>query len=193
MLTQWYSHLLHRGIARYAKEANWSLNASEVHALTPELTPPVASAIHHADGVIGLFGWPSAALDFIRRRRVPVVDLCQALPEIRLPRVLLDNEGLGAAVADHYLERGFRSFAFCRPAYVDDWCDAERLRGFRGALQNRGFDCHLVEVPVHTHEDPIAWLAARQCGYSCATHFRDTFIRAKGCTPSHFWKNIRRT
>ncbi|MFZ4396569.1 MAG: substrate-binding domain-containing protein [Kiritimatiellia bacterium] len=39
--------------------------------------------------------------------------------------------------------------------------EPERLRGFRSALQNRGFDCHLIEMPVHTHKDPIAWLAAR--------------------------------
>ena len=161
MLLQWYSHLHHRGIARYAKEANWSLNATDSHAWDSDLTPRVESAIRHADGVIGVFGWPTAALDFIRRRHVPVVDLCNALPTIHLPRVLPDNEGLGAAVAAHFLDRGFRQFAFCYPL-SGGWIIAERLHGFRGALRSRGFDCHPLAVPDTTSgEDPSTWLAAR--------------------------------
>jgi LacI family transcriptional regulator len=159
MLLQWYSHLHHRGIARYAKEANWSLNATDSHAWDSDLTPRVESAIRHADGVIGVFGWPTAVLDFIRRRHVPVVDLCNALPTIHLPRVLPDNEGLGAAVAAHFLDRGFRQFAFWPVS--DDWCAVERLRGFSGALRSRGFDCHPLAVPVTPGEDPSTWLAAR--------------------------------
>jgi LacI family transcriptional regulator len=160
MLLQFYWHLQHRGIARYAKDANWSLNTTESHALGSDLSPRAASAISHADGVIGVFGWSTAALDFIRRRHVPVVDLCNALPAIPLPRVLPDNEGLGAAVAAHFLDRGFRQFAFWPVS--DDWCAVERLRGFSGALRSRGFDCHPLAVPDTTSgEDPAAWLAAR--------------------------------
>jgi len=108
--------------------------------------------------VIGVFGWPSQALDHVRRRKVPVVDLCHALPSIRFPRVLPDNEGLGAAAAAHFLDRGFRQFAFCGSVY-DDWAGAERLRGFRGALQSRGFDGHPIDVPSHTHDDLVGWFA----------------------------------
>lgn len=160
MLLQWYSHLHHRGIARYAKEANWSLNGSESHAWNPSLSPRLASAFRQADGVIGVFGWASGALNFIRRLHIPVVDLCHALPAIRLPRVLPDHEGQGAAVAAHFLHRGFRRFAFCWPAQ-EDWSVAERLHGFRAWLQSHGLDCHQIAVPVGTHKDPSGWLAAR--------------------------------
>jgi LacI family transcriptional regulator len=160
MALQWYSHLYHRGIARYAKDANWSLNTTESHAWGSDLSPRVASAIRHADGVIGAFGWSTPTLDFIRRQHIPVVDLSNALPAIPLPRVLPDNEGLGAAVAAHFLDRGFRQFAFCCPV-ADDWSAVERVRGFSGALRHRGFDCHPLGLPAKTSEDSAVWLAAR--------------------------------
>ncbi len=31
---------------------------------------------------------------------------------------------------------------------------------------------------------------ARQCGYSSATHLRDTLLRATGSTPVRFWKEM---
>ncbi len=159
MALQWYSHLYHRGIARYAKEANWSLNTTDTHTWDSNLKPRTESAIRHADGVIGVFGWSTPTLDFIRRRHIPVLDLCNAMPAIPFPRVLQDNEGLGAAVAAHFLDRGFRQFAFWPVS--DDWCVAERLRGFSGALRHCGFDCHPLALPAKTSEDPTAWLAAR--------------------------------
>ena len=159
MALQWYSHLNHRGIARYAKEANWSLHASEAHAWDGGLSPLLASALRHADGVIGVFCWSLPWLDLIRRLHIPVVDMGNVLTAPRLPRVLVDFEGQGAAVAEHFLDRGFRHFAFWPVS--DDWVVVERLRGFSGALRRRGFDCHPLAMPDTTGEDSAAWLATR--------------------------------
>lgn len=133
LVMNWYSHLYHRGIARYAKDARWTLDASTIHS--------GRSYIHtRVDGVIGLFTRPSPVLNQILKQQIPVVDLCRVLTKNRLSRVLADNEGMGHAVARHLLTRGFRHFAFaCRNA--KDWTAIERLRGFRDALRQENLDC----------------------------------------------------
>ncbi len=132
-MMDWYSHLYHRGIARYAKEARWTLDASTIHSGRKHFPPNI-------DGIIGLFVRPSPALKQAIKRRIPLVDLCLVLPKIPIPRVLADNEGMACEVAKHLATRGFRHFAFvCRNA--KDWAAIERLRGFKNALRQQGFDC----------------------------------------------------
>ena len=74
------------------------------------------------------------------RRGLPVVDMCLRSPDLPLPRVLQDNEGIGEAAAEHFISRGFRHFAYGGTT-LGDWASVERLQGYRRALRQHGFDC----------------------------------------------------
>lgn len=96
-----------RGIARFAKDHAWHL------AIGERGSPP-----HDwiGDGALVMLerrhGALMDAVASYRRRRIPVVDLTLACPEIGLPRVCGDNEAIGGLAADHFRERGFRKVAF---------------------------------------------------------------------------------
>ncbi len=141
MCLQWYSPLYHRGIVRYAREARWSVDVSTAHTGGISDIP-----IADADGLIGLFISRPALLDLALQRQIPVVDLSLILTDIPLPRVLPDNAGLGTGVAEHFISRGFRHFAFYR-LHAGDWVGIERLDGFRKALKRHGLECHDLTLP----------------------------------------------
>jgi hypothetical protein len=47
----------------------------------------------------------------LRRLKIPVVDLAESRPNIKLPRVTMDNKAIGRIAAEHFLESGYRHFA----------------------------------------------------------------------------------
>jgi len=106
----------HLGIARYAREAHWSLDTSYMR------TGCVDPAVGRFDGVIGLITRPrelEALRQLWRPRKVPLVDLSAAwgtevLPDPgwrRVPRVLYDNAGIARLAAQHFIGRGFKPIA----------------------------------------------------------------------------------
>lgn len=138
---QCYYHGLHSGIARYARDAHWRLNSwsTRWHGESN-------FRIAEIDGVVATIADPHPLLQAARKRRVPVVDLCWARPDFRVPRVLPDHEAIGADAARYFLERGFWNLAFCGQSQVD-WKGREILHGFRSALASGGMDCHDVTGP----------------------------------------------
>lgn len=69
-----------------------------------------AESLRDFDGLIGCFYHIEFAAT-IRRMGVCAVNLSSAVEGIGLPAVLIDNEAVGRAAADHLLERGFWHFA----------------------------------------------------------------------------------
>ncbi|MFN3159020.1 MAG: XylR family transcriptional regulator [Rubinisphaera brasiliensis] len=99
----WYYPEIHRGVTRFARDHNWHVTA--------DFDDPVPE--HWAgDGIITLLGAQDGLWDQLQRFRVPVVDLTESHPEIELPRVTIDNVRVGVLAAEHFLERGYRNFAF---------------------------------------------------------------------------------
>lgn len=96
-----------RGIARFAREHGWYLS------LEDRAEPPTD---WKGDGVLVQLGRTHQrlrkAIATYRKRRIPVVDLSFACPEIRLPRVCGDNRRMGHLAAEHFLDHGFRHAAF---------------------------------------------------------------------------------
>jgi LacI family transcriptional regulator len=155
----WYVHEINVGVARYAREAEWILDDTSSHS-------GVLPSGWAGDGIIALLESESSPLmDFVKSTRLPVVDLSGQLPQLQLPRVLPDNEGIGRIAAEELLSRGFRHFAFFtmdREAPVV----VERMTGFRVAAEKAGAAFHLIDFTpevVRTKDTAglVPWLAKR--------------------------------
>lgn len=156
----WYDYRLHRGIEKYAEEHGWSLSAN----LAREQTIPWG---WQGDGILAWLGAWDELAGFVKRQHKPTVDFSFRRPHLRFARVLEDHAHAALLVADHFLSRGLRQFAFYSDA--DNWSYTERGLGFRAALRQRGHACEWLKW----HESPAfrggrdpwrnkrAWLAQR--------------------------------
>jgi LacI family transcriptional regulator len=120
------------GIVRYAREHDWHL----VTDMTYTGRVPLG---WQGDGILTILGYRRELVDFIRSARVPVVAITQVNDTVRLPRVEGDNRKIGQLAAEHFLERGYRHFAWA--PFLNDVMNAERLQGFSEAIARRGFAC----------------------------------------------------
>lgn len=132
MLLARYNHPFHLGISRYAGEHRWHLGASFT-------STGILPHGWRGDGVLTTLNQNPHLLAFLRRLHVPVVDLLIQRPDVALPRVVGDNEAIGRIAAEHFLDRGFQSFAW----YSDEFTNVERLRlkGFQDRLAPLGVSC----------------------------------------------------
>ncbi len=76
--------------------------------------------------------------DLLLQTRVPVINLAVRVPGLPIPFVNTDPELIGKMAAQHFLERGFRSFA-----YVGERCilfSQQREDAFRSAIHEFGHD-----------------------------------------------------
>ena len=103
----WYVHEIDLGVARYARERGWILDDIACHARE-------IPGSWRGDGILALFTGdkPNEIAKYVAKSRLPVVALSDQLPEIKVPRVLPDNEEIGAVAAHEFLSRGFVHFAF---------------------------------------------------------------------------------
>lgn len=98
-------------------------------------------------GIIAHLLTPEFARGAIRLGK-PIVDLAYTLPNLDLPVVDADHVAVGRMAAEHFLERGFKRFAFFgsgRAPY-----SREREAGFRQRLAESGFSvsaCHADYLP----------------------------------------------
>lgn len=128
-----------RGVAAYARENSWEL-------LSEAYGDVGGSALRS-----NFFGVIAAVTDRrqwrrLRTWRLPVVNVSGAVATHDLPTVCSDNAAIGRVAAEHFLERGFGSFAFAGPPAVLG--SNERLQGFSQRLAQAGYtvdslDCEL--------------------------------------------------
>jgi LacI family transcriptional regulator len=95
------------------------------------------------DGVISRHTTPHFA-SLCVKRRIPLVDLNDTPPHHGVPKIRPDNVGVGHLGAEHFLERGFRHFAFC--GFSNDSWACERRDGFVEALALTGQRCEVHDV-----------------------------------------------
>jgi len=148
-------HGFFRGVARYAREHRWHLVADMIY--TAKI--PVG---WRGDGIISFIGYRDDLAEFILRSGLPAVEISMVRNEIPLPRVEGDNDQIGRLAAEHFLERGFRHFAWA--PMLDDVINAERYRGFANRLAKEGFTCHLLPPADTRHGEPATrdWAARRK-------------------------------
>jgi LacI family transcriptional regulator len=82
-------------------------------------------------------------IDACRRLGIPLVDVnnAEAIPGI--PNVVLDNHAVGQLGGEHFIDRGFRHFAFC--GFGSEAWSCQRRDGFRDAITTFGQECLLLD------------------------------------------------
>jgi len=108
VLMEWYDHRLREGIGRYAAEKNWYLTVNDGCRLPQGWS---------GDGIITLLNSRADMIRYIRRQRVPCVDVGAFRMDIPLPRICGDHREIGVVAADHLSERGFHSAAYFATEY----------------------------------------------------------------------------
>jgi LacI family transcriptional regulator, galactose operon repressor len=122
----------YRGIVRYAREHDWHL----VTDMTYTGRVPLG---WRGDGILTVLGYRRELVDFIRTARLPTVAITLVNDKVPLPRVEGDNRRIGQLAAEHFLERGYRHFAWA--PFLNDVMNAERLDGFARTIAKRGYAC----------------------------------------------------
>ncbi len=103
------------------------------------------------------------------RLRLPVVDIWGALTRAELPRVTNDYRAIGRLAAEHFLQRGFRRFAYYglkRFHFANERCE-----GFADRIDQDGYPCAILRTAGttdpkgtwhHWEEDLRRWLSPMQ-------------------------------
>ena len=148
-------HGFFRGVARYAREHRWHIVSDMIY--TAKI--PVG---WRGDGIISFIGDRDDLADFILSSGLPAVEISMVRNEINLPRVEGDSEMIGRLAAEHFLERGFRHFAWA--PFLDDVVNAERYRGFANHLARTDFTCDLLPAADSRRGNPAErdWTARRK-------------------------------
>ncbi len=153
----WYDLQIHRGIARFARTANWSL---DTHMIRDGLIMEPL----RADGVIALLTPLRPDITrALRRTRLPMVDLSNQAPSVKVPRVLNDNVAIAHMAAEYLIGKAFRHYAAF--LHFDSVTDGERCNAFVSFLRSKGHDAvmldcrHLTRKGGAWHDRVVRWLA----------------------------------
>lgn len=145
---QFYRDVL-RGVGEYLQyHEDWTI-ASE-----PTLLPLASVRRAHAsippdcDGVISLIS-DEEQFQSLRQRGVAAVNLSSVYSHPNLPSVTGDHAALAGLAFEHFMERGFRTFAFCDL----DHNSVIRRSPFVAIVAKAGFDCHVYEVQESRADD----------------------------------------
>jgi LacI family transcriptional regulator len=138
------------GIAGYSR-GTWEVMVDNQATAVAEEDDGIFSA--RWDGVITRHISPWL-VEACRARRIPLIDLNDSPVFPDVPKIRPDNRAVGHLGAEHFLERGFKSFAFC--GFTDLWA-RERAAGFREALGLAGKSCDTLEAEFRMNE--LKWEA----------------------------------
>lgn len=146
------------GIASVLGPAGYNLLIADTHSGNP------AGLAHHVDpsrvdGVINLDGTLPLAL---LRGSVPVVDACEWVPDLQVPRVRIDNHAAAAMAVNHLADLGHRRIGHVTgPA--GNVLSLARLEGFQAAMAARGLEAGPIyqgDFSLQSGGDSaMAWLA----------------------------------
>lgn len=179
----WLDYDLNHGIARYARAAGWIISDLIVHTGHP-------SSGWSGDGAIVMLNDASSRLvPFVQMLKCPVVDVSNEVQAVHVPRLLVDDFGIGVTAAQHLLACGLHHFAFVR--FTNGRAEADRMAGFRDAVLSAGRRFSEVDVrslgPIGGDYDRIASIVGEQLlrlekplGVMCH-HDRESMIVMYGC------------
>lgn len=95
------------------------------------------------DGVISRHTTPGL-VQHCAELRLPLVDLNDTPTFPGVPKIRPDNVGLGHLGAEHFIERGYRSFGYC--GFKNAGWACERRDGYVEALRLTGHDSQIFDV-----------------------------------------------
>lgn len=141
-------HAFHLGIARYAGEHGWHLNADMA-------TSGKIPYGWRGDGIVTMLTDDDLAERVLQQFGLPVVDLTINRPDLPVARVTKDNLQIGRLGARHFLDRGWRHFAFFSRA--NNNVVRLRLKGFCGEVEREKLQCAPLIWPMHNPGRDAAW------------------------------------
>jgi LacI family transcriptional regulator len=151
-----YGREVLRGISRYAiTHGPWSTYL-DLRELVVEL--PTEIEDWEGDGIISRSTSPELAARW-RERGIPVVDLTDIHGDLGLVHVWTDHRRVGEMAAEHLLERGFRSLAYC--GFSDHNWSHRRLEGFAARLKLQGLTPAEFQTPWKA-SGPQHWESQQQ-------------------------------
>lgn len=128
------------GIAEYIRlHGPWSIYLAE-RGLGDD--PP--SWLHRwdGDGIIARIENQRIARA-VRDLGLPTVDLRGLLSGLGVPLIATDDEAVARLSVNHFLERGFRNFAYC--GFMGADYSDNRSRAFVQFVEEAGFECHVFQ------------------------------------------------
>lgn len=139
LLLQYYDHRHHAGVARYAAGAGWALEDAytQIRSL-PEKW--------EGDGIISFHGPSEQFVDWLKRAKVPVVDMGEDQGISEFPRVQTDNEKIAALAIEHFAQRGYRNVGFVWA--FDTAIKKRREEAMAAAAEARGLK--FFDVPIES-------------------------------------------
>ncbi len=152
----WYDHRLLQGIASYATQHSWHLAA---HSIIHEKIIPWG---WQGDGVLAWLAADDELAKFVVSVKKPTVDFSLRRQNLPFAHVVQNHALTGRLVARHFLERGFRQFAF----YSDsrNWSQIGRGNSFETYLRQHGHSCRTWrwnEKTAQGHKTKL-WAARRR-------------------------------
>ncbi|MCY3024332.1 MAG: substrate-binding domain-containing protein [Planctomycetota bacterium] len=147
------------GILAYARQHDWECRFEPFIGPSPQ----VLDRRGQYDGIIARVS--RAAADYVRRARIPTVNVWLGSPDRSLPRVVPDQHAAGRMAAAHLLERGFRRFGFL--GYRRDYNSVLQLNGLQSALAGTEYTCSAHTIPReprnsqvwhHLQESLVHWV-----------------------------------
>ncbi|MDD3545613.1 MAG: substrate-binding domain-containing protein [Kiritimatiellae bacterium] len=139
VLMEWYDHPLRVGIGRYAAEQEWHLTVNDGCMLPKGWS---------GDGILTMFATREDIVRYIKRQKIPRVDIGDYRTDVKLPRVCGDHKLIGKVGADHLIERGYRHAAYFSTEY-------QRPHELRG----NGFSARFLECTGNAAV-PLVWADA---------------------------------
>ena len=139
-------HGFYRGVARCARENNWHLTTDMLYAAT-------IPRGWKGDGIISHVGYWKELADFVRSARCPRVELTMVRKDLGLPYVDGDHRAIGRLAGQHFIERGYRRFAWF--PFTNDPLNDERRAGFLESIAKEGYG--LVDLPPLHELRKFAW------------------------------------
>ena len=124
---------MYGGILRYAREHDWHLTLADRLVRLP--------SGWNGDGALVTLRENGASQRFaesLARRGIPFVDLTYRLPDIPVPRVLVDYESIGRVAARHFASIGLRNAAW----FSTTWSNVHGLifKGYSSECRARGLE-----------------------------------------------------
>lgn len=140
--TETFSYRLQRGILHYARDSREQWMVCRM-PLSYKVEKGMAGVVRwaeewKADAIMGKFE-PDDDLQPFMDRGIVVIAQDHKQLFSTVPNVTSAYLTTGRLAADYFLDRGFRSFAFC--GYDDAVWSKERYRGFRERIKSREKDC----------------------------------------------------
>jgi len=137
-----YGRRILLGVAKFVREHHsWSVQSEEWR-----WTNPVPNWIRrwNGDGIIAWVETPKLAA-VIQGLKIPAVDVRGSAAGCTLPLLDTENRTVANLAAEHFLQRGFRHFAFC--GFVGANYSDKRSHWFQERLEHSGFDCAVYYPP----------------------------------------------